>query len=657
MRENADAITVFKKITFAGRILRRRNMDEVKLLCAVYGEGTLFFVKIARDADVIALQTAIVNEKKGVNDRFKVDPNTVTLYLAKKNGVWLKDDIYVENFLKGDRSVGYLKMRPSWRLTRTELLGPDFQPSEAEIHVLVELPSAAANIATKQGPAQAKGTELVDAISLLVEKRFKSMEEYFRRDVKKMSDREERVASKIQEMSDRAENSRRELKKMIESKIQEINSKLPSQPDKLYTDGALGEIAIESLERFESITDFAARDDEESFWSQRIQRQANAISNEALFDAFITPFFDRALANWNMVFVNSERYLWLTESMNVSRSTDLKPDGFATHPGMYCAKEKPKDKVPRSSNHKFRFGVAEEDLFDCVILFESKLSLTDAAFGQVVRYLQSLCPKTFGSAILYDRRSFWLINSRATFIGKVLKAHWTDGGSKSLFQKFIGANMSPWVASLTTACSSFGVEVVEGDAFLGRGAQGRVFKVTRQGKELFALKIVEISLVASLYQEEAALKQAQDTGLTIRLAGECIEIPGGAALLLSPVGIPLPRPATRSDVATLYGLLWQLHEKGLVHGDPRVANVILHKGQPVWIDLVEVLKASPLLRMFDAEILTRSILQVPRQVQLNTELHETLAKYGKYPTSENLNGLVDAVFQKLDRRSKSFHSH
>ncbi|TDH71280.1 hypothetical protein CCR75_005497 [Bremia lactucae] len=209
-------------------------MDEVKLLCAVYGEGTLFFVEIARDADVVALQTAIVNEKKGVNDRFKVDPNTVTLFMAKKNEVWLKDDIYVKNFIKGDRSVEYMKMRPSWRLTRTELLGPDFLPSEAEIHVLVELPSAAANIATKQGPDQAEGAELVEAISFLVEKRFKSMEENTRRELKKMSDR---FASKIQEMSDREER--------VESKIQEMNSKLPSQPDKSYTDGALGEMAIE----------------------------------------------------------------------------------------------------------------------------------------------------------------------------------------------------------------------------------------------------------------------------------------------------------------------------------------------------------------------------------------------------------------------------
>ncbi|TDH71167.1 hypothetical protein CCR75_008542 [Bremia lactucae] len=178
-------------------------MDEVKLLCAVYGEGTLFFVKIARDADVITLQTAIVNEKKGVNDRFKVDPNTVTLYLAKKNGVWLKDNIYVNNILKGDRSVEYMEMRPSWRLTRTELLGPDFQPSEAEIHVLVELPSDADNNVTKQGPAQAEGAELVEAISLLVEKKFKSMEEKMSNRDQEMSDR---VESKIQEMSDRVES-------------------------------------------------------------------------------------------------------------------------------------------------------------------------------------------------------------------------------------------------------------------------------------------------------------------------------------------------------------------------------------------------------------------------------------------------------------------
>jgi hypothetical protein len=52
-----------------------------------------------------------------------------------------------------------------------------------------------------------------------------------------------------------------------------------------------------------------------------------------------------------------------------------------------------------------------------------------------------------------------------------------------------------------------------------------------------------------------------------------------------PVGKPLPRPTTRSDVINLFQFLWQLHEKDLIHGDPRVPNVILNGGQPLWIDL------------------------------------------------------------------------
>ncbi|DAZ99645.1 TPA: hypothetical protein N0F65_001882 [Lagenidium giganteum] len=99
-----------------------------------------------------------------------------------------------------------------------------------------------------------------------------------------------------------------------------------------------------------------------------------------------------------------------------------------------------------------------------------------------------------------------------------------NNGSKSLFQNFITDNVSPWVARLTLACSCLGVDVVEGDAFLGRGAHGRVFKGG------CGLKIVEKCSV--------------------------------------------------------------LHSSGLVHGDPRVPNVILHGEKLLWIDLVEVMEAS-----------------------------------------------------------------
>jgi hypothetical protein len=116
---------------------------DVELECAVYGEGTVFPVKIARNAKVSALQKAIVNEKKDVNHRFKVDPAKLTLYLAgKKEGneiKWLKDDSNLDDLLRGDVDKKYMKMRSSWNLNDEELLGPDFMPKGKEIHVLVDL--------------------------------------------------------------------------------------------------------------------------------------------------------------------------------------------------------------------------------------------------------------------------------------------------------------------------------------------------------------------------------------------------------------------------------------------------------------------------------------------------------------------------------------
>ncbi|KAF0710941.1 Aste57867_5438 [Aphanomyces stellatus] len=255
--------------------------------------------------------------------------------------------------------------------------------------------------------------------------------------------------------------------------MEALTSNLLHKSDKSYTDGALGQLECARLKKRELIIDVAPIHDEEAFWSPIIQQQADAITNEAVFDAFITPFFNLALAACDMVFINSERYQWLSQSTIVSKTIDLKPDGFATHPGMFRVKPEPNDGVDRPSDYTFRFGVAVEDLFDCLILFESKLDITNAAFGQVVRYLQNLCPEASASAILFDRRSFWLISSYKTVIEKVQKVMWIDGGSKSLLHNFIAANVSPFVTGLTKACSSFGVRVVEGDAFLGRGARGR----------------------------------------------------------------------------------------------------------------------------------------------------------------------------------------
>ena len=217
-----------------------------------------------------------------------------------------------------------------------------------------------------------------------------------------------------------------------------------------------------------------------------------------------------------------------------------------------------------------------------------------------------------------------------------------------MFQKFIADNKSPWIAILAAACLSLGVRVVDYDAFLGCGARGRVFKVIGQDRKLLALKIVKEDFVRSLHNEEAALRRAQDSGLTARLVGKCIELSGGAALLMFPVGKPLPQPTTQSEVATLYRFLWQLHEKDLVHGDPRVPNVILMDKQLFWIDFAEMGKATPFLRQVDAAILTRSILHVPWNIELSEELEKRITSYGNQSPSENIDLLASLVSQSME---------
>ncbi|RLN31352.1 hypothetical protein BBJ28_00023228 [Nothophytophthora sp. Chile5] len=117
-------------------------MAEEELECAVYGEGTVFPVKIAREAKVSALQKAIFDDQR-YRERFLFSQSALTLYLARKeDGEWLKDDDKVKDFLLGRIDKQYKKMRPTWKLNDRELLGPAFQPGEEVIHVLVELPTS-----------------------------------------------------------------------------------------------------------------------------------------------------------------------------------------------------------------------------------------------------------------------------------------------------------------------------------------------------------------------------------------------------------------------------------------------------------------------------------------------------------------------------------
>nr|QUJ09353.1 crinkler 29 [Plasmopara viticola] len=113
-------------------------MGDVELKCALYGEATVFPVKIARDAKVSALQDIIAGILS--TQQHSVSPRHVTLYLAHKNGTWLKHDKSLQSFLRGEIDKEYKKARPSWKLTNKKLFGSEFVLGEERIHVLVQVP-------------------------------------------------------------------------------------------------------------------------------------------------------------------------------------------------------------------------------------------------------------------------------------------------------------------------------------------------------------------------------------------------------------------------------------------------------------------------------------------------------------------------------------
>ncbi|KAG9408658.1 hypothetical protein AC1031_020509 [Aphanomyces cochlioides] len=99
---------------------------------------------------------------------------------------------------------------------------------------------------------------------------------------------------------------------------------------------------------------------------------ANEIDKEDAFVAFITPYFDEILTKYGM----GRKAIWLEERGLRSSICLSQPRIFLTvdllHPGMCIAMNVPNDE---SNRLPVRFGVVDQDLWDCVIIFESKLEI------------------------------------------------------------------------------------------------------------------------------------------------------------------------------------------------------------------------------------------------------------------------------------------
>uniref|UniRef100_A0AAV1TQG9 Crinkler effector protein N-terminal domain-containing protein n=1 Tax=Peronospora matthiolae TaxID=2874970 RepID=A0AAV1TQG9_9STRA len=114
-------------------------MVQVALLCAIVGlPRSTFVVDIDTDRSVAHL-------KKDIKDENTVDvlcdARELRLFLAKKDGAWLRDDGDLDRLIQTQGILdGMEEMRASWRLRKPSLFGTGLFLEEDVVHVLVMLP-------------------------------------------------------------------------------------------------------------------------------------------------------------------------------------------------------------------------------------------------------------------------------------------------------------------------------------------------------------------------------------------------------------------------------------------------------------------------------------------------------------------------------------
>jgi tRNA A-37 threonylcarbamoyl transferase component Bud32 len=230
------------------------------------------------------------------------------------------------------------------------------------------------------------------------------------------------------------------------------------------------------------------------------------------------------------------------------------------------------------------------------------------------------------------------------------KCNWVQQGSRQLLEKF--ANMrEPWLCILDAVCLQLGVKPVEGEAFLGFGSYGRVFRVVKKKSSSssrspqLALKIV-CGVSMPLLYEAQCLRMAKSLAedIVIGVEGEVVEVTDGAGLVLSCVGRPvLP---DNKYVDKVVSALVELHRRKIVHGDPRLPNIVAVGQGLQWIDFREARFDSSIGSAFvnDMRSLAASFVQLDTK-HLIGELNSAVLAY-----DPNNSGLVDAICVALKNK-------
>ena len=407
----------------------------------------------------------------------------------------------------------------------------------------------------------------------------------------------------------------------VERTLKELNiNQLSTMISPPSTPAVVAEQTLQRLgKRDYSVWDAAAKNKLQSPPILTVEQHAAIVTDcktsEALLVARITPFLAPLINREYRVLVNSETKPWIETLRGHSkyrgkpdlwvgpyyavrplRSTQYKDEELAGKINTLLS-QNPSSYLYGEPYHGTDRGKA--DLwYDSIMPIAAKLNFDNNALGEAINYTywfsqSPIQPSTRGMLITLDK--FYLLHSTKGVVTSITEAKWTDAGSAELMADHFSFD-SPWTQAVRELCQKFNVTPLR---FLGAGSNGRVFEVIDNSSNRCrrALKVALGSRCGPLAEK---IPLAEKEQILIRWLIEkkpeivsvlpqsisdfhtlytdvAQQLPWAGGYLLSPVGESINVKSILQEQNGLSDLLQSLrlmHRNGVVHGDPRLPNIL-----------------------------------------------------------------------------------
>jgi hypothetical protein len=378
-----------------------------------------------------------------------------------------------------------------------------------------------------------------------------------------------------------------------------------------------------------------------------LDSSSEAILNISLYP-YLFPIFDGAgLVLMNSEKVKWIQFRLDGIKEKDSAKFDLMPDFAACDPSLYTPEdayetEKPLLIAARMKNLDSRFPIiyggpywSARDGID--VVFETKVNYGTDGLGELLNYQAHICKNMenhTSKGVYMWRAGFMLVRVKHGHAESIKKSLWHTPGSYALFSNFVTSSdeYPSWKVALKCLCHKRGLRLVD-HGFLGRGGRGLVFEVTEgaaaeateskggddhvnaEDTPRFALKIVvgsekseelqleydvirtrlqsctgskTLPIVSLPLNHEGCIPPAEEAVIRITNIFEnnlSLGTVPAAAYLMESVGKSAPCKS-KDDRFAIFWTLCVLHRDGIVHGDPRVQNIIQSNGRLLWIDFM-----------------------------------------------------------------------